>query len=66
MIAWAMMSGDSLLIKIGEEIHKTVRGADTVARFSGDEFIILLEDFNQVDDALDITERILQSIRQCC
>src|SRR5437016_2491763 len=36
--------GDQLLIEVGRRLQVALRPADTVARLSGDEFIILLED----------------------
>ncbi|MGZ4777719.1 MAG: EAL domain-containing protein [Thermoanaerobaculia bacterium] len=36
-------AGDQLLVTIGERLCKCVRSTDTVARFGGDEFTILIE-----------------------
>lgn len=38
--------GDSLLTEVAHRLQSTVRQADTVARFGGDEFIVLLRDIN--------------------
>ena len=37
-----LMTGDALLIKIGERLKTSVRGEDVVGRLSGDKFIVLL------------------------
>lgn len=38
--------GDSLLIQFGKRLQHAVRESDTVARFGGDEFVILLSKLN--------------------
>ena len=38
--------GDALLIELANRFHAVVRASDTVARFGGDEFVILQEDVN--------------------
>ena len=51
--------GDQLLIAAADRLKEALRqGGDTVARFGGDEFVILCEDLAGVDDALRIAERV--------
>jgi diguanylate cyclase (GGDEF)-like protein len=40
--------GDELLIAVGDRLRGTLRPGDTLARFSGDEFVILCEDLDDL------------------
>jgi diguanylate cyclase (GGDEF)-like protein len=51
-------AGDELLAAAGPRLKQAVRSSDTVARFSGDEFGILLEDIGGEHDAIDMAQRI--------
>jgi diguanylate cyclase (GGDEF)-like protein len=50
--------GDELLAAAAPRLTQAVRGTDTVARFGGDEFGILLEDIHDERDAIEMAERI--------
>ncbi len=52
------LMGDELLIAVGQLIQKRMRSTDTVARFGGDEFVILLDDIRQQENALQIADWI--------
>jgi diguanylate cyclase (GGDEF)-like protein len=51
--------GDELLVKVAEVLRHCVRKSDTVARFGGDEFVILLTAMLDKDDAAIVAEKIL-------
>ncbi len=50
--------GDRLLRSIGERIQSAVRPGDTVARFGGDEFVVLCERLDTSEDAIAIAHRV--------
>jgi diguanylate cyclase (GGDEF)-like protein/PAS domain S-box-containing protein len=50
--------GDELLAAAAPRIKQALRSSDTVARFGGDEFGILLEDIASEHDAIETAERI--------
>lgn len=49
--------GDRYLQKLAEVLTQNVRQSDTVARIGGDEFVILLNQISQVENALIIAEK---------
>lgn len=55
-------AGDDVLMGVGRRLREVVRIADTVARFGGDEFGVLVE-CNEPSDANRIAERIHGSLR---
>ncbi|BAQ62639.1 diguanylate cyclase/phosphodiesterase with PAS/PAC sensor [Geminocystis sp. NIES-3708] len=50
--------GDKLLIEVANRLMKLLRSIDTVARFGGDEFAILLEDVTDIEEVCRIAQRI--------
>lgn len=50
--------GDELLIAVGKRLRSCVRGSDSVARYAGDEFTLILRHIVQRDDVLRIAEKI--------
>ena len=54
--------GDNLLKEVAKELKMCVRASDTVARFGGDEFVILLEEINGVQDVIRVTHRIHEKL----
>jgi diguanylate cyclase (GGDEF)-like protein len=54
--------GDDLLIAVAERIGETVRPADTIARLSGDEFVILCEELDEMDQAEIVASRIVDTL----
>ncbi|MBT3048411.1 MAG: GGDEF domain-containing protein [gamma proteobacterium symbiont of Ctena orbiculata] len=54
--------GDELLQLVAERIGDCVRESDTVARFGGDEFVILLQDVTEMDAVANIATKVIDSI----
>ncbi|WP_434931655.1 diguanylate cyclase domain-containing protein [Shewanella sp. HL-SH5] len=50
--------GDKLLKSIAKRLHDCVRKSDTVGRFGGDEFLVILNDIESFDKVLIIAEKI--------
>jgi diguanylate cyclase (GGDEF)-like protein/PAS domain S-box-containing protein len=55
--------GDKLLRAVGERLTSLLRKSDTVARMGGDEFMLLLPETAQAEDAAKIASKILEAIR---
>jgi diguanylate cyclase (GGDEF)-like protein len=52
-------AGDAMLVQIADKVRACLRESDTVVRWGGDEFIVILEDLAQVADAQQVAEKIL-------
>ena len=57
-------AGDELLRAIGPRLHLQLRASDTVARFGGDEFAIVCENVDDIDQAIGIAERIVGAFEE--
>lgn len=57
-------AGDELLCRVADGLREAVRVGDTVSRFGGDEFNILLEDLSDVAEAEEVAARVAEVIAQ--
>lgn len=62
-------TGDLLLIEVAQRITRCVRGTDTVARFGGDEFVVMLDGLStdrngSISEAEIVAEKIRRAISE--
>ena len=55
-------AGDRVLKEMGGRLSRCLRESDVVARFGGDEFVVLLRDIHSKDDVEDVTQQLLSEI----
>jgi diguanylate cyclase (GGDEF)-like protein len=56
-------SGDRLLAELASRVRGSVRAGDTVARFGGDEFIVLLDSVTGAEDAARVAAKVLDAVQ---
>lgn len=54
--------GDYILVEVAKRLEEELRPWDTVARFGGDEFVILLPDLAHESDVMQVVERVLAKL----
>lgn len=57
-------AGDELLVAVAQRLSAVLRPGDTLARISGDEFVILCEDLDQIHDVDTIATRIHLALKR--
>lgn len=56
--------GDQLLKAVADRVSAILRQSDTLSRIGGDEFIVLLPQINDVDDAMGVAEKLLLALSE--
>jgi len=55
--------GDELLILVAKRLQSCVRTSDTVVRFGGDEFVLLLTGLHHSNEAAFVADKVLQQLQ---
>jgi diguanylate cyclase (GGDEF)-like protein/PAS domain S-box-containing protein len=55
--------GDRLLQEVAARLRLCLRESDTIARFGGDEFVALIEEFAAPGDVVSVAQKILHALR---
>ncbi|XQU09694.1 EAL domain-containing protein [Halomonas sp. LY9] len=56
--------GDQVLIHVARRLEEVIRPSDTLCRFGGDEFVLLLPDLDAPQHAQEVAERLLLELAQ--
>lgn len=58
--------GDLLLQIVGQRLREALRESDVIARFGGDEFVILLTGMEHETDVVAVAEKLVETIGRPC
>jgi diguanylate cyclase (GGDEF)-like protein/PAS domain S-box-containing protein len=54
--------GDRLLKSVAARLEACTRGSDTIARIGGDEFVVLLSDLDEPENARHVAQKVLDAL----
>jgi len=57
-------AGDGLLVAVAGRLGMRLRSEDTIERFGGDEFTVLLQNVGGLSAATEVADRILEELRE--
>lgn len=55
--------GDNLLIEVGRRLLSVIRSSDVIARFGGDEFVVILRNIDNREDVAEAARKLLHALR---
>ena len=60
--AFGHEAGDQVLKDVANKLIENVRRSDTLARIGGDEFVLLIEDFQSLEQVRSLADKVVESI----
>jgi len=58
------LAGDNMLSGFAERLKTCLRESDTLAKFAGDEFAVIMAEFSEAQDVVDVAQKILQRFKK--
>ena len=62
--SYGHLAGDRLLVAVARRLRERLPAAHSLARLSGDEFVVLVEDVDRIEDVTDVAEHLLAVLRE--
>lgn len=62
--SWGHNSGDAVLFNVARRLEKCCRSSDTIARWAGDEFVVLTEHTDHKESAITVAEKIVDVLSE--
>jgi diguanylate cyclase (GGDEF)-like protein/PAS domain S-box-containing protein len=62
--SWGHAEGDKVLVAVADRLRGVVRGSDTVARFGGDEFVVVREAIGSCEEVSGYLERLTSEVQR--
>jgi len=56
--------GDELLQQVASRLYSTLRNNDTISRNGGDEFVVVLEELNDTNEAIHVAKKIITCLTE--
>jgi diguanylate cyclase (GGDEF)-like protein len=57
-------AGDAVLVAVASRMKRVFRAADSLVRLGGDEFIVIIPEFKQLDDVIRCAEKLLEIFKE--